>query len=88
VLATEYFPADPLVSLDPRLETFQTPGGSQAIKRREVVAASFRAQLAIAGDDAPARLQVLSSEGALTVLAGGSATLLRLCGSGFGRKLV
>jgi hypothetical protein len=133
VLATEHFPADPLVSLDPRLETFQTPGGSQAIKRREVVAASFRgrefqlprpnllgatilkaaasasanrpkdhrdfahlvakiadpmslrsqlssserrllagrlanrsvaAQLAIAGDDAPARLRVLSSEGA------------------------
>ncbi len=42
VLATEHFPADPLVSLDPRLETFQTPGGSQAIKRREVVTASFR----------------------------------------------
>lgn len=42
VLVTEHFPADPLVSLDPRPETFQTPGGSQAIKRREVVSASFR----------------------------------------------
>jgi hypothetical protein len=42
ILSTEHFPEDPLVSLDPRLETFQTPGGSQAVKRREVVVASFQ----------------------------------------------
>ena len=42
VLSAEHFPADPLVSLNPRLETFQTPGGSQAIKRREVITASFQ----------------------------------------------
>ena len=43
VLSTDHFPADPLVSLSPRLETFQTPGGSQAVKRRETVEVSFRA---------------------------------------------
>ncbi len=42
VLSTDHFPADPLVSLSPRLETFQTPGGSQAVKRREAVEVSFR----------------------------------------------
>ena len=42
VLSTDHFPADPLVSLSPRLETFQTPGGSQAVKRRESVEVSFR----------------------------------------------
>jgi hypothetical protein len=42
VLSTDHFPEDPLVSLSPRLETFQTPGGSQAVKRREVVEVSFR----------------------------------------------
>jgi hypothetical protein len=42
VLSTDHFPADPLVSLSPRLETFQTPGGSQAVKRREEVEVSFR----------------------------------------------
>lgn len=45
VLSTEHFPADPLVSLSPRLETFQTPGGSQAIKRRQDVKASFRGEI-------------------------------------------
>lgn len=42
VLSTDHFPRDPLVSLSPRLETFQTPGGSQAVKRREMVEVSFR----------------------------------------------
>jgi hypothetical protein len=42
VLSTDHFPADPLVSLAPRLETSQTPGGSQAVKRRETVEVSFR----------------------------------------------
>lgn len=42
VLSTDHFPQDPLVSLSPRLETFQTPGGSQAVKRREAVEVSFR----------------------------------------------
>lgn len=42
VLSTDHFPQDPLVSLAPRLETFQTPGGSQAMKRREAVDVSFR----------------------------------------------
>jgi hypothetical protein len=44
VLSTDHFPEDPLVSLSPRLETFQTPGGSQAIKRREVVEVSFQGE--------------------------------------------
>jgi hypothetical protein len=44
VLSTDHFPEDPLVSLSPRLETFQTPGGSQAIKRRELVDVSFRGE--------------------------------------------
>ena len=42
ILSTDHFPADPLVSLAPRLETFQTPGGSQAVKRRETVQVSFK----------------------------------------------
>jgi hypothetical protein len=41
ILSADHFPADPLVSLSPRLETFQTPGGSQAIKRRQDVEVSF-----------------------------------------------
>jgi hypothetical protein len=44
VLSTDHFPKDPLVSLSPRLETFQTPGGSQAVKRREAVEVSFRGE--------------------------------------------
>ncbi len=32
VLSTDHFPADPLVSLAPRLETFQTPGGASPTK--------------------------------------------------------
>jgi hypothetical protein len=44
LLSTDHFPEDPLVSLSPRLETFQTPGGSQAIKRRELVDVSFRGE--------------------------------------------